>query len=52
MRLLTKLFCKWLGWHTAIDIYIVESLMDFKYFKATCARCGKSLLKDSQGNWF
>jgi hypothetical protein len=40
--------CKKLGWHRAP----VKQGFDGASFTGTCPRCGKSVLQDSQGNWF
>lgn len=41
-------FCTFLGWHKHIN----EIGFDECSRTSTCKRCGKSLLQDSQGNWF
>jgi hypothetical protein len=41
-------FCNKLGWHKAPN----EQGFDGCSKNGTCPRCGKSVLQDSQGNWF
>lgn len=43
-----KFFCKYFGWHkTPKDI-----TLDGINFKGKCPRCGKEVLRDSNGDWF
>ena len=41
--------CEVLDWHTPTDIH-VDSL--FVIFDSVCKRCGRPIMRDSQGNWF
>ena len=41
-------FCRVMHWHLAPK----EQGFDGCSFNGTCPRCGKSVLRDSQGNWF
>jgi hypothetical protein len=45
---LPKWFCKGLGWH----LTPTSQGFDGCSFNGTCPRCGKSVMQDSQGNWF
>jgi len=47
-RYLPKWFCDHIGWH------LTPTTQDFDGCSLTgcCPRCGKSVLQDSQGNWF
>jgi len=42
-------FCKHLGWH---DGRGGAKSFDGCSIHATCSRCGKKVMQDSQGNWF
>lgn len=41
-------FCNNMGWHLEPK----EQGFDGCSFTGKCPRCGKSVLQDSQGNWF
>jgi hypothetical protein len=45
---LPKWFCVHIGWHLAP----LQKGFDGCSNTGTCPRCGKSVLQDSQGNWF
>lgn len=47
-RWLGKWACTKLGWHLAP----LTQGFDGASANGTCPRCGKSVLQDSQGNWF
>lgn len=47
-RLLPEWFCKYLGWHLAPN----QQGFDGCSASGKCPRCDKSVLQDSQGNWF
>jgi len=47
-RYLPKWFCDHMGWHLSP----IAQGFDGCSFTGTCPRCGKSVLQDSQGNWF
>jgi hypothetical protein len=42
--------CRRMGWHNADHDAKIE--YDGASFKSTCEHCGKTILMDSQGNWF
>ena len=42
-----KFLCKFPGWHKA-----KATGFDGCSYKGTCIRCGKSVLQDSNGDWF
>jgi hypothetical protein len=46
-----KWFCRELSWHDGKD---KSDDIDFDgcSFHAKCSKCGKEVMKDSQGNWF
>lgn len=39
--------CEVLGWHSPTNIEFAGINL-----KSTCKRCGRPIMKDSQGNWF
>jgi len=41
-------FCKLVGWHRNVK----ETTFDGCSLHGECSRCGKSVMKDGQGNWF
>ena len=41
--------CEFLGWHKPTKITVPYLSINFH---STCARCGREILQDSQGNWF
>lgn len=41
-------FCDHMGWHFPGNTQGFDGCS----FTSTCARCGKKILQDSQGNWF
>ena len=43
--------CEWLDWHRP-GTPVKWSLASANGAVTTCQRCGRSLLLDSQGNWF
>jgi len=43
-----KWFCNFWGWHKSPQ----SQRFDGASFTGKCPRCGKSVLQDSQGNWF
>ena len=43
-----KWFCNKMGWHLAP----ISQGFDGASFNGKCPRCGKSVMQDSQGNWF
>lgn len=43
-----KWFCEEMGWH----LHPLSVGFDGCSQNGTCPRCGKSVLQDSQGNWF
>ena len=45
---LPRWFCNKMGWHLAPT----SQGFDGCSFTGCCPRCGKSVLQDSQGNWF
>lgn len=48
-KLMIFLFCKILPWHNGKG---AEHRSDGCSLHSTCSRCGKSVMQDSQGNWF
>jgi len=43
-------FCDKMGWH-----YVNETNLDYfdgASIHSVCVRCGKEVMRDSQGNWF
>jgi hypothetical protein len=50
MKLLKKIFCDFLGWHTVKSLINADS--DGFNLIARCDRCKCRVLMDSQGNWF
>jgi len=44
----SKWFCNKMGWHLAPAMQKFDGCS----FGGVCPRCNKSVLKDSQGNWF
>lgn len=49
-----KWTCKWFGWHNGIGstpTFEEEDVLDVN-LTSTCSKCGKSVIQDSQGNWF
>lgn len=47
-RWLPKWFCVKLSWHLAPKTHGFDGCSN----TGICPRCGKSVLQDSQGNWF
>jgi len=45
---LPRWFCDHIGWH----LTPTKQGSDGCSLTGTCPRCGKSVLQDSQGNWF
>lgn len=45
----TQISCNVMGWHNGKG---GNSGFDGASFTATCGKCGKAVLQDSQGNWF
>jgi hypothetical protein len=45
---MTSFRCESLGWHTPDGSLIFAGIN----LKSKCKRCGRTILKDSQGNWF
>ena len=52
MKLLTKILCKWLGWHNGKGSIPKLDSPGGVNLHSICNRCGKHVIKDSQGNWF
>lgn len=46
----THLSCKYFSWHDGKDK--VDSHFDGCSVHATCSKCEKDVMQDSQGNWF
>lgn len=49
------LLCSFLGWHNGSGQSAKRGLIagfDGLSLHATCSRCGKEVMMDSQGNWF
>jgi len=44
-----KSFCDIMGWHNGKG---GNGSFDGCSIHATCSRCGKEVMQDSQGNWF
>jgi hypothetical protein len=42
-------FCHHFGWH--LPPYI-RAYSSWDYWYGICPRCGKTVIQDSQGNWF
>ncbi len=47
-----KILCDILGWHNGNELMYSIQLAYFGQINATCSRCGKKVMLDSQGNWF
>ena len=43
--------CRVLGWHKPTEGWGMWAWNGCS-FSSTCVRCGKPILRDSQGNWF
>lgn len=43
-----KFFCKWFHWHSPDEEIEIAGIN----MKSKCKYCGKSIMLDSQGNWF
>ena len=44
----TNYSCRQLGWHNGKGARTFDGCS----VHATCSKCGKSVIQDSQGNWF
>lgn len=44
----SKWYCNVMGWHKSPELQGFDGCS----FTGVCPRCGKSVLQDSQGNWF
>lgn len=49
-RVSAFIFCKVLGWHKPYKN--APYWYDGCSVHSTCKRCGKEVMRDSQGNWF
>jgi len=47
-KLLRVVFHDWMGWHNGKG----KRSFDGCSVHSTCSICGKSVMQDSQGNWF
>lgn len=47
-RYLPGWFCDKLGWHMSGETWAFDGYN----VKSACSRCGKRVMRDSQGNWF
>jgi|GEM_PF-3118349 len=44
--------CRVMGWHNNKHPDQPAQLFDGCSFQGRCSRCGKSVMQDSQGNWY
>ena len=46
--MIRRILCGWLGWHRPGPDVTPRGIN----LHARCARCGREIMRDSQGNWF